>query len=84
MKIKSFSPSSDWYFVFRDATGKTVNYQLAGFAVVEVDDGKTDAVVGMVPVTGGGDDKVMPGVCRLATVPPASGTYKHRSEITEA
>jgi hypothetical protein len=84
MKIKSFAPSSDWYFVFVDSTGKTVNYRLAGYAIVEDDDGKTDSVVGMVPVSGGGNDNVMPGVCRLATVPPVTGTYKHRSEISEA
>ena len=81
MKIKSFSPCSDWYFVFTDSAGKTINYQLSGFAVIESEDGGSDSVVGMVPVTGGGQDKVMPGVCRLATIPPTYGTYKHRSEI---
>lgn len=81
MKIKSFSPCSDWYFVF-SSSGKTINYQLGGFAVVEAEEGGgSDTVVGMVPVTGGGQDKAMPGVCRLATVPPTTGTYKHRSEI---
>ena len=84
MKIKSFAPCSDWYFVFQDPAGKPVNYQLAGFAVVEGAGDDSDTVVGMVPVTGGGSDNVMPGTCRLATVPPANGTYKHRSEISEA
>ncbi|MFK4706167.1 hypothetical protein ABIC83_003006 [Roseateles asaccharophilus] len=81
MKIKSFSPCSDWFFVFQDTQGKTVNYRLSGFAVIEDDTKDTDRVVGMVAVTGGGDSSAMPGTCALSTVPPVVGTYKHLSEI---
>ena len=54
MKIKSFSQCSDWYFVFVDPQGKTINYHLAGFALIE---GENDRVVGMVPVAGGAKTK---------------------------
>lgn len=81
MKIKSFSPCADWYFVFKDPMGKTINYQLAGYAVVEGANGEADSVVGLVPVDGGGQDKTMPGTCRLVTVPPVHGTYTHESRI---
>jgi hypothetical protein len=81
MKIKTFSPTTDWHFVFADIHGKKVNYQLAGFAVIEGVDGKSDEVVGMVPVTGGGENKIMSGLCRLTTVPPVEGTYMHTSEL---
>lgn len=81
MKIKNFTPSTDWYFEFKDANGKTVTWRLAGFAVVEGKDEESDSVVGMVPVTGGGQSTVMPGVCRLSTVPPVEGVYKHVSDL---
>lgn len=35
MKLKSFSATSEWYFVFEEPPGKTITYRLAGFAVVE-------------------------------------------------
>jgi hypothetical protein len=81
MKIKSFSPTTDWYFVFCGVKDEIVNYRLAGFATVEGEGGESDQIVGMVPVTGGGQNSIMPGVCHLSTVPPVNGTYKHFSEL---
>jgi len=81
MGIKAFSPCNDWFFVFEDPQGNTVNYRLAGWAVCEEGNGD-QVVVGMVPVEGGGNSPVMPGQCRLALVPPIAGIYKHASEIT--
>jgi hypothetical protein len=73
LTIKSFSPCSDWYFVFTDTEKKTINYQLAGFAVIDGGETANDEVVGMVSVAGGGrDDKVMPGTCHLVAVPPVT------------
>lgn len=82
MTIKSFSPTSDWYFVFKDIHGKRVNYRLAGFAVMGSTDDSSDRVVGLVPVTGGGPtNTIMPGVCQLAVVPPVEGTYVHQDDL---
>jgi hypothetical protein len=67
MKIKSFSPTTDWYFVFCGVKDEIVNYRLAGFATVEGEGGESDQIVGMVPVTGGGQNSIMPGVCHLST-----------------
>ena len=81
MKIKSFSPCSDWYFTFAGSHGQ-INYQLAGWAVAEGSDGGADQIIGMVAASGGGpSDKVMGNTCRLVTVPPVHGTYKHVSEL---
>lgn len=80
MSIKSFSPCSDWFFVFEDNTGKTINYRLAGWAVMEDQDGK-DKVVGLVPVMDGGNSGPMSDVSQLVVVPPVHGTYKHKDEI---
>lgn len=83
MKIKNFTPNSEWSFAFKDAQDKIVVYPLVGFAVIEDADGTGDSVVGMVSVHGGGrDDKVMPGTCRLSPVPPISGTYMHRNDVS--
>lgn len=81
MSIKAFSPCNDWFFVFKDPQGVTINYRLAGWALCG-GDGNGDQVVGMVPVEGGGNSPEMPGLCRLAVVPPIAGVYKHVSEIT--
>jgi hypothetical protein len=81
MVIKSFTPCSDWFFVFRDPQDKLINYRLAGWAVTEDPNGNGDIVVGMVPVSGGGSDKIMPELCRLVVVPPVAGTYQHDSGI---
>lgn len=78
MAIKSFSPCSDWFFVFTDTQGKIVNYRLAGWAVFDNDE---DKIIGMVPVYGGGISSTMPGHCGLVCVPKIEGTYKHQSEI---
>lgn len=81
MNIKSFTPVHDWFFCFTDSMSKiTTKYPLAGWAVITDANGK-DEVVGMVSVTGGGQNSIMPGVCRLVIVPPVEGTYKHASEI---
>lgn len=83
MNIKSFTPCSDWFFVFRDPQGKVINYRLAGWAVTEAQNGEGDIVVGMVPVRGGGNEAPMPGLCRLAVVPPVVGTYAHEADIEQ-
>lgn len=82
MNIKSFTPCSDWFFVFRDPQNKLTNYRLAGWAVTDDPNGNGDVVVGMVPVSGGGNTKIVPGMCRLAFVPPIEGVYQHESEIS--
>lgn len=81
MSIKNFTPCSDWFFVFEDPQGKVINYRLAGWAVTEGTEGKGDVVVGMVPVRGGGNENIMPGICHLVLVPSVIGTYKHESDI---
>lgn len=80
MKIKSFSPTADWFFVFTDTQGKKVNYRLAGFAVVEDASLGADAVIGMVPVT---DESPASRYAQLAPVPPVVGTYKHAADMSE-
>lgn len=82
LKLKSFSATSDWFFVAHDG-GKP--YRLAGFAVVEGDRDERDAVVGMVSVHGGSVEKDVAdsvlGLCRLTTVPPVEGSYRHISTM---
>lgn len=83
MKIKSFTPTSEWYFVFQNAQGKKDSFQLAGFAVIEGKGEESDQVVGMVPVTGGGRSTTMTGTCSLSKVPSIEGTYKRFTELDE-
>ena len=84
LKIKSFSATTDWFFVPLEG-GKP--YRLAGFAVIEGTNEERDAVVGMVPVRGGSDedDVAAPvlNLCRLTTVPPQKGSYRHISTLEE-
>lgn len=80
MIIKSFAPCSDWYFRCTDASDKEVRYQLAGWAVIEGANGNSDSVIGMVPVSGGGE-KGGERSCKLATVPPLKGVYVHASDL---
>ena len=84
LKIKSFSATTDWFFVPHEG-GKP--YRLAGFAVIEGVDDERDAVVGMVPVHGGSTETDVAGpvlnLCRLATVPPQKGSYRHVSTLEE-
>ncbi len=80
MKILSFSPTTDWFFCFKDRHDKQQDHRLAGFAVIETEP-DVQSVVGMVPFLGGGESKLMPGRCELALVPKVLGTYRHASEL---
>lgn len=71
MNVKSFSPCSDWFFVYNGEDGKRCEMRLAGWAVVVMHDG-TDAVVGMV---------AQKGKVQLDTVPCVEGLYLHESDM---
>lgn len=70
--------------MFKDHQGEIIHFPLAGWAVIEGTKEEGDTVIGMVSAMGGGDNNsVMPGICRLVTVPPVLGSYKHKNELDQ-
>lgn len=73
-------PATDWFFVTNNLSDETpLVWPLAAWGV------KADVghVIGLVSVLGGGKNAVMPGTCRLVSVPPLQGIYKHRADLSE-
>ena len=74
MDFVSVSSCTGWQFVHKDDGAAEVVHPIAAWAVTKAGD-----VVGLIAVTGGGDDRNMPGTCRLVPVPPVKGTYRQVS-----
>ena len=87
MSIKQIVACENWFFVPLES----INQQRKITATIEnlpgalriaawglTEEGHT---VGMVAVTGGGDDKAMPGTCRLVQIPALQGRYVYRQPV---
>lgn len=72
---KMLFPANDWFFVSLPTEHQGVSvFRLAAWQ--HDDEGR---VVGLVSVPGGGGGKQ----CRLLSVPPVRGIYKHKAELTD-
>lgn len=80
MDYCKIQPATDWFFVIEPSeySKALIVWRLALWGIT-ADEGH---VIGLVSVPGGGhEDKIMHGTCRLLSVPPIRGIYKHYSEL---
>ncbi len=75
VKFSSIIPAEDWFFVFKDNQGNPVVNRIAVWAMNE--NSEVIGLIGGIDVRGS-ENKTQ----RLVSVPPVSGLYLHKDELS--
>lgn len=73
-QIQSISPCEDWYYVHKDADGKSIIHRLAVWGIR--DNGE---VIGLISALGANTED---NIARLVPPPGLGGKYLHRDSLS--